>query len=402
MGRLQEHIHEPPVETMNRNAFLILEDGTAWPGRSFGAEPPSLAELKQSGIDAAFDGEVIFNTAMTGYHEILTDPSYTGQVVMMTYPHIGNYGNDDAWSEVGPEREGSQRPGVRARGLIVRSVHRGPVPRGRESISDFLRKHRVCGISEVDTRALTLRFRTQGSCNGVIVRSEKPGDALSENDLAAGLEYLRTMPAMAGRDLIGAVGAQETKTLNVDGAPHVALLDCGVKMNILKELVKRGCRVTVLPSGVGSAELKALGADALLLSNGPGDPEPLDGPAAIARDLLGVLPLWGICLGHQVLARAAGGKTYKMRFGHHGVNHPVRDEQSGRVFVTSQNHGFAVNEESLPDGYRVRFRNANDGSVEGIENTEIGMLCVQHHPEAAPGPVDSGWVFDSFLETLEK
>ena len=383
---------------MNPNAFLILEDGGVWPGCSFGAEPPLPSELSRRSGDTAFDGEVIFNTGMTGYHEILTDPSYTGQIVMMTYPHIGNYGDDDEWSEVGPERGGPRGGGVRARGLVVRSVHRGPVPPGRQSVSDFLLRHRVCGISEVDTRALTLHFRDKGSCIGIIVRA--PSSPLSEDDRAAAAAYLKSMPPMTGRNLIGEAGVDEAETVNPEGSPHIALLDCGVKMNIIRELTRRGCRVTVMPSGAGAREVKASGADAFLISNGPGDPEPLDGPAALARDLIGGMPLWGICLGHQLLARAAGASTYKMTFGHHGMNHPVRDEETGRVFVTSQNHGFAVDETTLPPGCRVRFRNANDGSVEGLENPAAGVYCVQHHPEASPGPADSGWVFDWFLETL--
>ena len=197
------------------------------------------------------------------------------------------------------------------------------------------------------------------------------------------------------------MGTGEAETHNPGGSPHVALLDCGVKMNILRELQSRGCRVTVLPAGSDAAAVRGSGADALLFSNGPGDPEPLENQAGLAAELIGEIPLWGICLGHQVLSRAIGGKTYKMSFGHHGVNHPVRDEKTGRVFVTSQNHGFAVDENSLPDGYTVRFRNANDGSVEGIENTEKKLLCVQHHPEASPGPVDSECVFDACLESLE-
>jgi carbamoyl-phosphate synthase small subunit len=206
---------------------------------------------------------------------------------------------------------------------------------------------------------------------------------------------------MAGQNLTTEVGTGTVAIFNEEGSPHIALLDCGVKMNIIRELEGRGCRISVLPSDSTTADVLELNPDALLLSNGPGDPEPLEGPAAIAGELMGRIPLWGICLGHQVLARAAGGSTYKMKFGHHGLNHPVKDETTGRVFVSSQNHGFAVAEDSLPEGLDVRFRNANDGSVEGLENKENRLLCVQHHPEASPGPVDSSWVFDAFLETLK-
>ena len=385
-------------ETMIPNAYLILDDGSTWPGRYFGASPPSAGKLAES--NAVFDGEVIFNTGMTGYHEILTDPSYTGQIVLMTYPHIGNYGDDDSWSEIGPETGRSTLPGIKARGLVVRSVHDGPVPAGRIRLHDFLEKNGVCGISEVDTRGLTLKLRTEGSRNGVIVAVGRNG-VLSDESKKAAMEHIGKMPSMAGADLTGEVGTAEVETFNPEGAPHVALLDCGLKMNIVRELISRGCKVTVLPSGSDAAGVRGAGPDALLFSNGPGDPEPLEAQAALAGELLGELPLWGICLGHQVLARAVGGKTYKMSFGHHGVNHPVRDEKTGRVFVTSQNHGFAVDETTLPAGYSVRFRNANDGTVEGLENTSVKLICVQHHPEASPGPVDSSWIFDTFLSTLE-
>ena len=383
---------------MNPNANLILDDGSVWPGRWFGNEPPepeSLAEAK-----APFGGEVIFNTGMTGYHEILTDPSYTGQIVMMTYPHIGNYGDDDAWSEIGPERGRSPRRGIKVQGLVVRSFHDGGVPQGRQTLSSFLSTHMVSGISEVDTRGLTLKTRREGSRNGVIV-SVKNGSP-TESQMILVMQYLQRMPSMNGRDLTGEVGIGIKEVHNPDGEPHVALLDCGMKMNILRELTQRGCCVTVLPSGAMTQDVLNLNADAFLISNGPGDPEPLEGPTSVAKDLLGRMPLWGICLGHQVLSRAAGAHTYKMSFGHHGVNHPVRDESTGRVFVTSQNHGFAVDEKSLPDGFTVRFRNANDGSVEGLENKKLKLLCVQHHPEASPGPVDSSWIFDSFLDTIKE
>lgn len=382
------------------NAFLILEDGSVWPGRSFGAPAPQADQLMNAAV--SFDGEVIFNTGMTGYHEILTDPSYTGQVVMMTYPHIGNYGDDDDWSEIGPEKGRRDAPGIKARGLVVRSFHDGPVPDGRMTLDEFMKKHAVCGISEVDTRGVTLKTRQEGSRNGVIVAAvDDAGTAPGGKALESVRDYLGSMPSMKGADLTGDVGIGEMKVINRDGTPHVALVDCGVKMNIIRELESRGCRISVLPAVSNAAAVRASGADALLLSNGPGDPQPLDDQAKLASELIGEIPLWGICLGHQVISRAIGGSTYKMRFGHHGVNHPVRDEKTGRVFVTSQNHGFAVDEKSLPEGYTVRFRNANDGSVEGIENTAKKLLCVQHHPEASPGPVDSKWVFDAFLETLE-
>ncbi len=389
---------------MNLIAYLILDDGSIWPGKWFGAIPPEVENLESE--VKGFSGELIFNTGMTGYHEILTDPSYTGQIVLFTYPHIGNYGDDEKWSEVGPEQSEKQNseenPGrmkvIKAGGLVVRSFYDGPVPEGRQTLDDFLKENGICGISGVDTRSLTLKLRNEGSRNAVILRAT--GMAPHSPEFAKAQDFLKAIPKMAGLNLTGEVGTAKLEIFNEKGAPHVALLDCGVKRTIIRELKTRGCRISVLPSDSRVEDVLKLKPDALLLSNGPGDPEPLEGPAAIARELMGKIPLWGICLGHQVIARAAGGSTYKMNFGHHGLNHPVRDEKNGRVFVTSQNHGFAVDENSLPEGLAVRFRNANDGSIEGLENKEMKLLCVQHHPEASPGPVDSAWVFDAFLETL--
>jgi len=382
---------------MNPTAYLILDDGSIWPGKWFGATPPAADNLDTE--VHGFRGELIFNTGMTGYHEILTDPSYTGQIVLFTYPHIGNYGCDDAWSENGPENQ-VQRKSVKAGGLVVRSFYDGPVPGGRQLLVDFLKDNNTCGITDVDTRGLTLKLRNGGSRNAVIVKPGAEGSSLSEKERALTLKYLRSLPSMTGLNLTTEVGTGTLEVFNERGTPHIALLDCGVKMNIIRELESRGCRISVLPSDSTTSDVLELNPDALLLSNGPGDPEPLEGPAAIAENLMGKLPLWGICLGHQVLARAAGGSTYKMKFGHHGLNHPVKDEKTGRVFVSSQNHGFAVEEKSLPADVTVRFRNANDGSVEGLEDKNHRLLCVQHHPEASPGPVDSSWVFDAFLETL--
>ncbi len=379
--------------SMDSMAYLILDDGSIWPGKCFGATAPRADALEQE--TNSFSGELIFNTGMTGYHEILTDPSYSGQIVLFTYPHIGNYGDDGKWSEVGPGNPDRSKSAesIKAGGLVVRSFYNGPVPRGRQKLDSFLKENGICGISEVDTRGLTIKLRREGNRNAVIVRGPE--------EYASALDFVKKLPAMAGLNLTGEVGTGQIEIYNENGTPHVALLDCGVKMNIIRELKARGCRISVLPSDSGAEDVLAVKPDVLLLSNGPGDPEPLEGPAAVAEKLMGKLPLWGICLGHQILARAAGGSTYKMSFGHHGLNHPVRDEKTGRVFVTSQNHGFAVDEKSLPENLNVRFRNANDGSIEGLENKELRLLCVQHHPEASPGPVDSAWVFDAFLETLK-
>lgn len=381
---------------MAKTAYLILDDRSVWKGIPFGADPPPAGDIESAPVVAA--GEVIFNTGMTGYHEILTDPSYTGQIVMMTYPHIGNYGCDDAWSEVGPEKGRSPRE-VKVRGLVVRDHHFGPVPRGRLTLDAFLRRHGICGISDIDTRALTLKIRDEGSRNGVIIAAA-PGKGLDEREIREAERFLKSLPPMTGRALVSEVGTREPETVNPEGNPRVALLDCGVKAAIIRELASRGCRVDILPADATARTIREVKPDSLLVSNGPGDPEPLERIITVIRELLGEVPVWGICLGHQLISLASGGETYKMTFGHHGVNHPVRDERTGRVFVTSQNHGFAVDEKSLPSDVEVRFRNANDGSVEGIASRQRRFMAVQHHPEAAPGPMDSAWVFDAFLETL--
>ncbi|MDC7221276.1 MAG: glutamine-hydrolyzing carbamoyl-phosphate synthase small subunit [Spirochaetales bacterium] len=392
---------------------LVLEDGTVYRGSAFGANPPKALQLTGEIPTVRFAGEIVFNTGMTGYHEILTDPSYTGQMVMMTYPHGGNYGDDSAWSETG-EEAGRDLREIKCSGFILRSLYTGPVPHGRETLDAFLKRENICGISGIDTRGLTLRLRDKGSCNGIIVTPE--GEELSAEEKNAIDNYFKSLPSMEGANLIGEVGtgeacecelkdavpaAVQTLTPIKEESAHIALLDCGLKANILREFQQLGCRVTLLPSTATAEEVKKTGAQALFLSNGPGDPAPLEAQTTLVKDLLGEMPILGICLGHQVISQALGAKTYKMKFGHHGCNHPVRDEVTGRVFVTSQNHGFAVDPESLPKGVNVRFVNANDGSVEGIEMPEKKVLCVQYHPEAAPGPVDSSWIFQAFLDTIK-
>ncbi len=385
--------------TQAKRVFLVLEDGSVYPGLGFGGDPLGVDELVPGAEDMRSAGEVVFNTAMGGYHEVLTDPSYTGQLVVMTYPHIGNYGSLSDWSEVGPEDDEERR--VKAAGFILRSVYRGPVPPGRMTLDTFLRDAGIPGISDVDTRGLTLKLREEGSLRGVIVAA--PGArTLPADELERVTEYLRAFPQMLGRNLIGTVGASRMVEINSEGAPHIALLDCGSKANIIRELTSRGCRITVLPHTASGEEIASVGADALLVSNGPGDPAVLDPQIELLRGFVGKLPLFGICLGHQLLSHALGGKTEKMKFGHHGVNHPVRDERTGRVFVTSQNHGFTVSESSLPDGVSVWFRNANDGSIEGIAADGPAVYTAQFHPESAPGPQDSSWIFDSFLSHVKR
>ncbi|MBF9018083.1 MULTISPECIES: glutamine-hydrolyzing carbamoyl-phosphate synthase small subunit [unclassified Oceanispirochaeta] len=382
---------------MQKRAYLVLENGFVFPGSCFGAELPSVSDLTD-GMELPY-GELVFNTGMSGYHEILTDPSYTGQIVTMTYPHIGNYGCDDLWSENGPEDE--SRKDVKVSALVVRDLYDGPVPEGRIKLPEYLDRNGICGISGVDTRRLTLMLRDEGSCNAVLVKSSRSESGLSDDDLKLCQDYLKKLPSMEGQNLIADVGT--SRMVTIDGAgSHIALLDCGIKANIIRELEQRGCRISLIPSDASIEDIRKLNPQGVFLSNGPGDPGVLKKQVDLARNLLGEYPLVGICLGHQILGQSIGAETFKMKFGHHGCNHPVRDEESGRVFVTSQNHGFAVNEESLPEGVTVRFRNANDGSIEGLEWKDKNLLCVQFHPEAAPGPVDSSWIFDAFLDVVKK
>ncbi|MDA3955318.1 glutamine-hydrolyzing carbamoyl-phosphate synthase small subunit [Oceanispirochaeta sp.] len=380
---------------MQEKAYLVLENGSVFPGCCFGVDAPGASDLVV-GQDSPY-GELVFNTGMSGYHEILTDPSYTGQIVTMTYPHIGNYGCDDEWSENGPEPE--SRKDVKVSAFVVRDVYDGPLPAGRVSLDQYLKNNRICGISGVDTRRLTLMLRDDGSCNAVIVKPSDNGQGWTDTDLEKCRNFLKSLPSMEGQNLIGNVGTVEAVHFPGTGT-HIALIDFGIKANIIRELQRRSCQISLLPSTTTVEEIKKINPDGIFLSNGPGDPAALRHQVSFIQDLLGLYPIVGICLGHQIIGQAIGSVTYKMKFGHHGCNHPVRDEETGRVFVTSQNHGFAVNEESLPKDVNVRFRNANDGSIEGLEWKSKRLLCVQFHPEASPGPVDSSWIFDAFLDVV--
>ncbi len=337
---------------------------------------------------------------MAGYHEILTDPSYSGQIIVMTYPHIGNYGTDEEWTEYGPS-ESEKWQKLKATGFVIRALYEGPIPQGRTSLDDFLKSYRTVGITEVDTRSLTLKIRSGGSPIGAIVRPEN-GESLSEGELETCLSYLRQFPRMEGCDLVSGLGTESPVVVNPDGLPHIGLVDCGVKANMIRELVDLGCKVSVVPNTIQAEQAISLGCDAFLFSNGPGDPAVLDHLVDLARALIERKPVFGICLGHQIISLALGAKTFKMKFGHHGVNNPVRDEDTGIILITSQNHGFSVEESSLPGDCHIWFRNANDRTIEGISHKRLPVLTAQFHPEAAPGPRDSRWIFKRFLDRLEE
>lgn len=386
---------------MASSTYLILEKGTVYKGKGFGFPASLASELGRGSFVFHGTGELVFNTAHTGYHEVLTDPSYTGQIVAMTYPHIGNYGADDSWNESGPESGRPQR-GVKAAGFVVRSVYRGPVPDGRITLDAFLQKNKTPGITDIDTRKLTLELRDGGSQRAVLVRPANESTGLSEEELAQTLEHLAKFPSMEGCNLIGDVGTTTYEFHEGKGGPHVALYDCGSKANILRELLLRNCSVSIFPSSSTAADILAKKPDGVLVSNGPGDPAVLSHQIKVVQGLLDKIPVTGICLGHQLISIATGAKTFKLKFGHHGINHPVRDELTKKVFVTSQNHGFAVDEASLPPGVEVWFRNANDQSIEGIISSSRKIASAQFHPESAPGPYDSLWIFDAFLSYMTK
>jgi carbamoyl-phosphate synthase small subunit len=373
-----------------RPAILVLEDGSVFRGLSIGAEAVSV-------------GEVVFNTAMTGYQEILTDPSYARQLVTLTYPHIGNTGTND-------EDEESAR--IWAAGLIIRDLPlRASNFRMQQSLDDYLRERGVVGIADIDTRRLTRRLRDQGAMNGCLMATA----TLDEDEALA---RAREFAGLKGMDLAREVTTRASHAWTRgswrlgEGFPehapgeqrfHVVAYDYGVKRNILRMLVDRGCRLTVVPAQTPADEVLALNPDGVFLSNGPGDPEPCDYAIAAIRDLLETgIPVFGICLGHQLLALASGAKTLKMKFGHHGANHPVQDLRSGRVFITSQNHGFAVDDTALPDCLEVTHRSLFDGTLQGIERRDRPAFSFQGHPEASPGPHEAGVLFDHFIELMQQ
>ena len=357
---------------MNDKAWLALEDGTVFEGRACGA----------AGETA---GEAVFNTSMTGYQEVLTDASYCGQLVAMTYPQIGNYG-------ITARDHESSRP--RLSGFIVRELCRTPSNwESIESVGDFLRKHGIVAIEGIDTRALTLRLRDKGALRGVI--------STLDGDPKRLVAKAKASPLMSGLNLAKVVTCDKPyaweEGVAAKTAIHVVVMDFGVKYGILRCLAAMGARVTVVPSSTTAEEILRLKPDGVLLSNGPGDPEPVtDAIETIKKLIAERLPIFGICLGHQLLGLAFGGKTYKLKFGHHGSNHPVKDLETGKIEITSQNHGFCVDINSLPKEVKTTHVNLNDGTSEGMAHATLPVFSVQHHPEASAGPHDSRYLFERF------
>ena len=366
-------------------ALLALADGSVFRGVAIGAAGSAC-------------GEVVFNTALTGYQEILTDPSYCRQIVTLTYPHIGNVGAND---------EDNEAPQVFAAGLVVRDLSRHCSSfRSQQTLDEFLKARGVVGIAGIDTRRLTRLLRDQGA---------QPGAILAGNDERAAIQIARSFPGMAGLDLAKVVSVSEPYEWTQTGWQlgrgfatlsqprwHVVAYDFGIKRNILRMLAQRGCRVTVVPARTAATEVARLRPDGVFLSNGPGDPEPCDYAIDATRELIGRgFPTFGICLGHQIMGLAAGGRTLKMKFGHHGANHPVLDLESGRVLITSQNHGFAVDAGSLPHACKITHVSLFDGSLQGFRITDKPAFCFQGHPEASPGPHDMGGLFDRFVQLMQ-
>lgn len=376
--------------SQNLPAILVLADGTVFRGMSIGASGHAVAE-------------VVFNTSMTGYQEILTDPSYTKQIVTLTYPHIGNYGTNPEDVESGK---------VYASGLIIRDL---PLTysnfRSTQSLSEYLASNNVVAIADIDTRKLTRILREKGAQAGAIIA----GEADEAKALVLAKNLIAEFPGMAGLDLAKVVSCEKSYEfteaewalgVGFTKAPqqkyHVVAFDYGVKRNILRMLVARGCKVTVLPAQATAEEALALNPDGVFLSNGPGDPEPCDYAIQAIKTIVDQgIPTFGICLGHQLLALASGAKTVKMKFGHHGANHPVQDVETKRVYITSQNHGFAADAASLPANIKITHVSLFDGSLQGIARTDKPAFSFQGHPEASPGPTEMSYLFDRFISMMQ-
>lgn len=376
---------------MTKPAILVLEDGTVFRGTAIGAMGTAV-------------GEVVFNTSMTGYQEILTDPSYAEQMVTLTYPHIGNTGTNS---------EDEEAAKIWAKGLIIRDL---PLLasnfRNQESLSDYLNRNNILGIADIDTRKLTRLLRDKGAQNGCIIA----GDDLDEAQaVQEALSQAQAFPGLKGMDLAKVVCTEETYEWtegswqlgkgfvtpeNTDF--HVVAYDFGVKRNILRMLADRGCKLTVVPAQTPAGEVLAMNPDGIFLSNGPGDPEPCDYAIAAIKEFLETdIPVFGICLGHQLLGLASGANTMKMKFGHHGGNHPVKDIKRDVVMITAQNHGFAINEENVPANIEVTHKSLFDGTIQGIARTDKPAFSFQGHPEASPGPHDAAPLFDHFIELMK-
>jgi carbamoyl-phosphate synthase small subunit len=376
---------------LNKSAILVLEDGSVFHGKSIGHEGCTV-------------GEVVFNTALTGYQEILTDPSYASQMVTLTYPHIGN---------VGVTSEDEESDSIFATGLIVKDV-----PslysnwRAEESLPDYLQRKKVVAIADIDTRRLTRILREKGAQRGCICVDEK-----TDKVIESALQQAKEFPGLKGSDLAKVVSTKNSYSWNQgtwnldptdnkvldksDAEFQVVAYDFGVKKNILRMLVDRGCYVTVVPAQTSAEDVLAMNPDGVFLSNGPGDPEPCDYAIAAIKTLLDrKIPLFGICLGYQLLALASGAQTEKMKFGHHGANHPVQQKATGKVMISSQNHGFSVNENTLPNNLKATYHSLFDGSLQGIERTDCPAIGFQGHPEASPGPHDVESLFDQFIEMM--
>ena len=355
---------------MTKSAKLILENGTIFSGISFGAEGETI-------------GEVCFNTGMTGYQEILTDPSYCGQLITMTYPHIGNYGVNE---------EDVESNKIHAAGFIVREENVVPSNfRSTQSLGEYLRAQKIVGIQKIDTRMLTRILRDEGAMNGIISTVDLDDDSL--------LQKVKMTPSMDGLDLARVVTCDKSSKWS-KGKHKIVAIDFGIKHNILRLLESHGCEVTVFPATTTAADILKIKPDGIFLSNGPGDPAAVTYGIKTVKELLGKKPIFGICLGHQILALALGAKTYKLKFGHRGCNHPVRNEATGVVEITSQNHGFAVDANSLSENMEVTHLSLNDQTIEGLKYTNLQAFSVQYHPESSPGPHDSRYLFQNFIDMM--
>ena len=355
----------------NRPAILMLEDGTTFSGKSFGAIGKTL-------------GEVCFNTGITGYQEILTDPSYAKQIVTMTAPHIGNYGVNS---------EDIESSKIQASGFVIKEESIVPSNwRSQVSIGDYLQNENIVGIKNIDTRSLTIHLRNHGAMNGII-SSESIDDGLLRKEL---IDH----PSMTGQDLAKVVSTREMYKFSEQGKYKVAVLDFGVKRNILKILKNLDCQVSVFPANTSPKEILGISPDGIFLSNGPGDPAAVSYAITTVKEILGKKPMFGICLGHQILALSLGAKTFKLKFGHRGINHPVKNLITNAVEITSQNHGFAVDNKSLPNNVRETHVNLNDNTNAGMESIDNFAFSVQYHPESSPGPHDSRYLFQKFIEMM--